>query len=704
MKKMRLGIVFLSLVVLCSCGKTVKSEISSNSSQSESSGSDVLPTNLPEEITAKFKGDWNMPGLFEKNGVAHKMPQIQQETGMEIDVTDYGAKANDATFDNYTAFKNAIANASEGDTVVIPEGEFYFKNYGRASTEYYTHIALKSGLTLRGAGKERTKIISNYKEDMNRDESTSVIAAVNQKSVVIRDLTVSSNTSDSVLPDPDNSNLQTTIYTAPKYGIVLASGGAISAAEDQARNLVIDNCLVEKFQRMGVRIAKVLETVVKNSTFQKATCLGGGGMGYGVNIQGYGNGFDVTDTFIDTKFNIIEDNTFVGPYLRHGALVQYYAHNNVIRNNKFTDLLLDSIDMHGEDEYSNEICNNVITNTRKGAAVGLGNTGATHDAAGRNNYVHDNVITGGARAIDILLGTPDTVVYSNQISSVGKGITCSNANGTIIMKNEMKNVSNDAISVTYSYNHLEPALGIPNDYLIKANKMDTCGRGIYLDSKGTDFVISDNSFENINTDKQVVDESSSFVLPEVSDLTKPVEGEYVLPIENHFITMESQNRPAVYQKNMKLKTTNSEPLFNRVIYALFDKAMMPKDYQKVYLSITAKVQTGTPTINIFSNQTYVDWTTDSICWDNSKLHHKTLGLIENTSSDPVTPFVDFTFPVQNYEFVTFYIDVTDGYNALELSKFTLVLTNENIDESYMEVYSNQQTANNCAQAFRLIFA
>ena len=82
-------------------------------------------------------------------------------------------------------------------------------------------------------------------------------------------------------------------------------------------------------------------------------------MGYGVNIQGYGNGINVTDTYIDTKFNVVENNEFVGPYLRHGALIQYYAHNNLIKNNRFDDLLLDSIDMHGEDEYSNEICNNV---------------------------------------------------------------------------------------------------------------------------------------------------------------------------------------------------------------------------------------------------------------------------------------------------------------------------------------------------------
>lgn len=663
-----------------------------------------VDTSIPQEISAKFAGDWNRPGLYEKDGKSHKMPQIQQQSGMVIDVTDYGAKADVPSFDNHSAFKKAIENAGEGDTIFVPEGSFYFKNYVRASTEYYAQISLKSGVTLEGAGPDKTKIVSAFTEAMNRDESTTVIAAVNQKSVVIKNLTVTSATSDSVLPDPDDSNLQTTTYTAPKYGITLASGGAVSEAEDQARNLVVDNCLVEKFQRMGVRIAKVQETIVRNSTFQKATCLGGGGMGYGVNIQGHGNGFDVTDTFIDTKFNVVEDNKFVGPYLRHGSLVQYYAHNNLIQNNTFENILLDAIDMHGEDEYSNEITKNTIINTRKGAAIGLGNTGATHDASGRNNFIHENTITNGSRAIDIILGTPATMVYNNQITGTDKGISCSNANGTIIMKNSFKDIKGFAVSVAYSYNAAMPSIGIPNQYVIKGNVFTACKEGITVNAKGDSFVMEPNEFVQMSADKQVIDTSGSFVLPEGSDITTPIEGEYVLAKENHFITMESQDRAATYQKNMKLKTTNSEPLYNRIIYALFDKAEMPRDYQKVYLSITAKAQTGTPTINIFANQTYTDWTTSTICWNNAKLHHPTLGLISNTAADPVVEFTTFTFPAANYEFATYYIDVTEAYEALRNGLFTLVLTNENIDESYMEVYSSQQTANNAAQAFRFIFS
>ena len=117
--------------------------------------------------------------------------------------------------------------------------------------------------------------------------------------------------------------------------------------------------------------------------------------------------------------------------------------------------------------------------------------------------------------------------------------------------------------------------------------------------------------------------------------------------------------------------------------------------------MTAKAQDGAPTINIFTNTTYTDWKTETIYWNNSKLHHETLALIKNTTEDPVTSFADFTFPIVEYEFHTYYLDVTEAFKTLPNGLFTMVFTNESIDESYMEIYSNQQ-ANN--QGLRFIFS
>lgn len=77
---------------------------------------------------------------------------------------------------------------------------------------------------------------------------------------------------------------------------------------------------------------------------------------------------------------MVEDSTFEGPYLRHGALIQFVAHNNVLRGNTFNGTKLDAIDLHGELEYLNEISGNVITDVLTGAGIGLGNTGVQHPA------------------------------------------------------------------------------------------------------------------------------------------------------------------------------------------------------------------------------------------------------------------------------------------------------------------------------------
>lgn len=706
-KKILLILSSLFVTSLCSCSnKTSESASSSNNSNNTSENSSSESPYEGLDFASRFQGDYNRPGLYEKDNKAHVMPSFVKEDGMEINVADYGAKANDPTFDNYNAFKTAISQASENDVIFVPNGTYYFKSYGNATTEYVANIVImKDNITLKGESKEKTILVSSIDEDSNRDKSTTVIGIVNAHNVAVKNLSITSNTPDDKLPDPNNSNLQTEVYTAPKYGITVSGGGVISESGKQPSNVLIENCMVEKFQRMGVRIAKAIETVVSKCEFKNATCLGGGGMGYGVNIQGFGNNFDCTDSYIDTKYNVVKDCSFIGPYLRHGALIQYSAHNNLIQNNTFKDLLLDSIDLHGEDEYSNEICDNEIINDRSGAGIGLGNTGATHDASGRNNFIHDNIIKDCNRGIDAILGTPDTVIYKNKIiNTKNTAIKASNANGTYILDNEFIFSNLDAINVTYSYVFSDPKLGVPNNYKIKNNSFDSCARGIYLDSKGENFEIENNTFVNMELEKQVVDDSAKFVLPEKSTLLDPVDGQYVLPKENMFITRESQDKPATYQKNMKLKTSNLEPLFNRVIYALFDKNEMPSTYSKVYLSITAKAQVGAPTINIFTNTTYVDWKTNEICWNNSKLHHETLGLIKNTEEDPVSKFVDFTFPITGYDFHTYYIDVTEAFEKLPSSLFTMVFTNENIDESYMEIYSMEQSANNYEQALRFIFA
>lgn len=663
-----------------------------------------LPSGKDYEVL--FNGNWNTPGLKNKDGSDHIMPEPVEKIGITLNVTDFGAVANNPSFNNYQAFKDAIDAALPGDEVFVPAGSFYFTG-SRNVEQYYTHIDLKSGIIFNGAGEDQTFLVSQFSENANQNRETTIVSIINAKNIRISNMTFTSNTPDSALPDPNNSGLQSGVFTAPKYVISIDSPRITTSFADQSHNILIEHVTIEKFQRMGVRLRLSREVTIDNVTFQKAVNLGGGGAGYGVSIQGSGYGTDWTETTKDTVWNVVKNSSFIGPYLRHGALIQYYAHNNLIEDNYFEGNLLDAIDMHGEDEFSNEIRNNDINNTRQGAGIGVGNSGATHDAAGRNNFIHNNEINGGLRGIDVILGSPRTIIVDNTIKNLTHdrsiGITLSNAPYTYIMNNTLENINGAregyGIKITYSFNALNPEAGIPKNIMIKYNIFSQIKIGIYVETFGENFVVEDNVY-NQSIENDYVSRKDVFVLPARSELMNPVTGFELLPTDINFITTEDPNG-VQSQKNMKFKSSTNEPQFNRMIYAKFDLGDI-QSYNKVYLSISAKAQVGMPTINIWGSTSYIDWTTNTITWNNSRLHESSIAkTLYNSEVDNLTKIIDFKFPIAVYEFNTYYIDITEYFDSLNAQVFTMVLSNDDIEEVYMEVYNHLQTASN--QHFRLIF-
>ncbi len=658
-----------------------------------------------KDYEALFIGEWGMPGLHDKNRNPVTLPSPQVVSGLTFDVTQFGATPNDPSFNNSDAFKQAINSAVEGDEIYIPDGTYYFTG-ADSKDGYYSHIHLKSGIVFRGESKEGTILKSVHTEYSNQNRETTIISALNSKNIVIKNLTLTSNTLDEVLPDPNNSGLQSNIFTAPKYAIAVDSPVTTPDFDNQTHNILIDNVIIEKFQRMGVRVARSREITISNSTFRKAVNLGGGGNGYGISIQGRGHGINVTGTTMDTLHNHIVDNHFEGPYLRHGIIVQYYAHHNLIENNLFTDNLLDAMDLHGEDEYGNEIRNNTFKNTRRGAGIGVGNSGATHDAAGPNNYIHHNTIEGGLRGIDVMLGSPKTIIVHNVIKDLlddkSYGIRLNNAPNTYIMHNEISNINGTnayGIHISYYYDPFNPEVGIPTGLFIISNSFNNVKHGVYIETDDGTVKYSDNTFSgtftyDFKTDKE------TFAIPEKSTLLDPVFGFVSAAVDANFITTEARNYPQS-QKNMKLKTSLIEPKFNRIIYMKFDTTEAPTSYDKVYLSFSAKTQEGKPTIAIHATTEWVDWNGYELTWDNAKFRENDLAVSKNEPDMELTLFHTFTFPISVYEFNTFYMDVTEAYQSLGSTVFTLIFSNDLIEEIYMEIYNHQQVNTN--QHPKLIF-
>ncbi|HHZ12021.1 MAG TPA: DNRLRE domain-containing protein, partial [Acholeplasmataceae bacterium] len=568
---------------------------------------------------------------------------------------------------------------------------------------YYSHIYLKKGINLRGEGESLVELVSAFQPEMNENYNTSVITTLSGYSV-ISNLTVTSATPNSALPDPNDSNLNTDVFTAPKYGITVANGDPLEITQ----NVYIRNVTVERFRRMGVRIVSSRNVVVEECTFKNAVDLGGGGHGYGVDIQGRGHDANDVGLTIDCLFNVVRNSRFVGPYLRHGVIIQYYAHNNLIENNSFQNILLDAIDLHGEDEFSNEITKNEIINTRAGAAIGVGNSGATHDASGPNNFIHDNDIIGGARGIDVILGSEKTILFNNRISNLANpnatGILLTNANGSRVINNVIENMTGEnsiAIKINYSYYPLNPARGIPDGYVIKGNTLRNIRNGVFIETKTDNFVLEDNAFENVSG-YEVLDDSPSFRLPGISDEVIEKKGNFLLPTDNNFITSEAKNT-VQSQKNMKLKTSVLEPEYNRMIYAKFNiRGELTPDVKNVYLTFAAKSKDGPATISIYGSTNYLDWSEDTITWNNSRLHEEKLAKVLLQDGEYTAVHIaDFTFPVVGQEFKTYYINITDFVKSVQGDEFTLILANQLVQEMYMEVYSSKQTAQ--GMTFGLIF-
>ncbi|WP_342435404.1 alpha/beta hydrolase fold domain-containing protein [Paenibacillus sp. FSL L8-0436] len=371
------------------------------------------------------------PGLTEADGTVHPVHSPHVTTGRVLNVLNYHADPADNDADDGLAIQAAINSAQPGDEVYLPSGVYNLNS----TLDTLVNLKLKSGVNLRGENQSATIL----KTSLNKVKNSSLMKVSGQHDLSISNLTLTSTwkgvyRTDHKVNNPDAGG--------PDSMITIANFGGLPSY-----NITVDGVTVEKYSRMGMRIDNSRDIVVRRSTFRNATDVGPGGAGYGVSIQGIAkqdrNGYDN-----DTLWNVVEDSRFEGPYLRHGALIQFVAHNNVLRDNQFTNTKLDAIDLHGELEYLNEIYGNVISDIPYGAAVGLGNTGGTapsnHSKTGPRNYIHDNTIRNTREGINVTMGTPDTVIERNLIENTSgiedaKGIRILNGPGTIIKENVIRN-------------------------------------------------------------------------------------------------------------------------------------------------------------------------------------------------------------------------------------------------------------------------
>lgn len=319
---------------------------------------------------------------FERpGGIGLSMPfELPTEPDGEVwDATDFGASPISMTNDDAVGIKVAISLAEPGDIVFIPEGTYTLRQV----------LEIPTGVTLRGAGMEKTIF-----ETEGIDRAIRILPEVHD--VRLEGFTVRYLGDDEELA----------------FGVYV---GSVRQGRNSYR-ILIDDIRVERFSVHGVSLRDCHHVLVQNSEFADATNIGGGGHGYGVALN-----------YPTNHNNWIRNNT-IGPVIRHGVLIQYFAHNNLVEYNLCFENTEDAYDLHGEDEYANELRFNIA---RDGArdGFGVGNTGSTHDRSGPNNWIHHNTVGNSLAGIEVIQGSDMVFIDHNTFIGNEYGIRVHNLGG-----------------------------------------------------------------------------------------------------------------------------------------------------------------------------------------------------------------------------------------------------------------------------------
>lgn len=654
-----------------------------------------------EEIEAppeEERGDttpYTVPGLYEQDGTPHPIHEANQVTGRTLDVTNFGAVANDG-LDDMAAIEEALSVANPGDEIYFPNGEYDL--IGTWSNDGTSQIVLKSEVNLRGESKLGTILKSHF--DLGTTNSK-VLRAYAQHDIKISDLTITSTFSGEYSTDHTENNPD---RNGPEYGIYIEDSSG-----QPSYNITIENVVVEKFQKMGIRISKSHDVVVRNATIRNATDVGGGGAGYGISIQGVAK-VDRIGYANDTMHNLVENSTFEGPYLRHGIIIQFYAHNNEVRNNEFYSTKLDAIDLHGELEYMNKVYNNTISGILTGAGIALGNTGGTapsnHSASGPDNYIVNNTITNSREGIKVHMGTPDTLIEGNTIintsePSSSRGILIQNGPRTIIKDNKI--LDNSAENFWGILLESDPGdsnadhygSGDPQDVVITGNTITGNTNGVRI-SAGTGIVLSNNVIsDNLEIDFEDLTEEASG--EEEEWMVHPIEDAMIdinQPDENYGMEDPEKTASGASDKNwyrlFNVKA-NSDFTFGRIAYMKFDISNIGNIHDAV-LELYGRTGSNTTeaTLDVYG---LVDdnWSEETLTWNESPNHAPDLVKV---TGEGESAFHIGTFTINTSEKTKYTVDVSEFVKQQKDNDVTFMIVDTKGQNGNVNIMSKEDNDSN----------
>jgi hypothetical protein len=400
-------------------------------------------------ISSSFDGD---PAFFRFTGMPLPVPSEvgltkpfempQTGGGNTILATDHGMQAGTTT-DQGGALRTAFIYARDGDTVMIPSGDYHMAS----------QVRVPSGVILRGAADGSTRfLVADEVEDL-------LFVAPNAADVEILDLTITAA----------GSSYVSAVTVNDRYS-------SLPAHRVRIAGLTIDG-----FSSRAISVRNAEHVLVENNVIRDATALGGGGQGYGIELRDD-----------DNHDNWVRGNT-IGPVIRHAILLQYRAHNNLVEGNVAIDTTEDAYDLHGEDEYLNEFRGNlaywrdpIAAQSITAGGFGIGNTGATHDDTGPGNWIHHNEVYHYTYGADVILGSHHNYIDGNHFHDLRvAGVRVTNGGGDFLqIRGNLIEDANLGISAENA-----------NFLTVQGNRfVDNASGGIRLASDSSDYLIEENDF------------------------------------------------------------------------------------------------------------------------------------------------------------------------------------------------------------------
>lgn len=349
---------------------------------------------------ATTTGDWSQPGLVDRDGEDHEVPLPELGGGEVLDVTDFGADPRPGSGDDAEAVRDAIAAAQPGDEVHLPEGVYDLTT--SAPGRDPANLLLRSSVDLRGDGAGVTVLRTSY----DGEEGSAVVLGVAVEDVAVRGLTVTSTYDGPLGSDPDEET-----GGGPDFGVRIGERDGTGSSR-----VLLEDVHVERFRRHGISVKASREVTVRGCHVADATSVGPGGAGYGIAVQGRVGQRD-PDADDDSRHNVVVGNLLDGEHLRHGIVLQFATHNNLVSDNVVEGVVLDAIELRGEGEYLNEIRGNAVSAAgRAGVALGDGaGPAARHGASGEGNWVHRNALRDNDVGVSVSGGTPGTRIEDNTV-------------------------------------------------------------------------------------------------------------------------------------------------------------------------------------------------------------------------------------------------------------------------------------------------